>query len=85
MNSMILDFLKIHGEQLETDIAKALRLPIKAVKADVAQLSSAGEIVCCNVTRYLNGIRVDGVSCRLSLGGPLPKAKPGPKPGAKQP
>jgi hypothetical protein len=85
MNSVILDYLKTHGERLDTEIATSLRMSIKTVKADVALLSSAGDIVCCNVTRYLDGKRVDGVSCRLSLGGRLPKVKSGPKPGAEQP
>jgi hypothetical protein len=82
MNEAILQFLKIHGDGLDTEIAKALHLPMAQVTDHVLQLSLAGDVVCCKVTRYLNGKEIEGLSCRLS--GSLPTPARGPKVGAKR-
>lgn len=82
MNASILDFLKTNGEQLEAEIAKALHMPMTLVQSQVSQLSSAGEVICCKVTRYIDGKKIEGMSCRLSCN--LPPHAPGPKPGAKR-
>ncbi|MBI4990395.1 MAG: ArsR family transcriptional regulator [Rhodocyclales bacterium] len=82
MNALILNFLKTNGEGLDADIAKALHLPVSLVKTQVSQLSSAGEVICCKVTRYVDGKKIEGISCRLS--GNLPTPARGPKPGAKR-
>ena len=82
MNASILHFLKTHGEGLDADIAKALHIPTALVKSHVSQLSAAGEVICCNVTRFDNGKKIEGVSCRLSHSVPAPAR--GPKPGAKR-
>lgn len=82
MNASILNFLKIHGERLDTEIATALQMPMTRVRSHISQLSSAGEIVCCKVTRYIGGEKIEGVSYRLSCTMPPPAR--GPKPGAKR-
>ena len=82
MNASILLFLKTHGERLDAEIATALQMPMTRVKSHVSQLSSLGEIVCCKVTRYVNGEKIEGVSYRLSCTMPAPAR--GPKPGAKR-
>ena len=82
MNASILLFLKTHGERLDSEIANALQMPITRVKSHVSQLSSAGEIVCCKVTRYSGGEKIEGVSYRLSCTIPAPAR--GRKPGAKR-
>ncbi len=82
MNALILDFLKTNGEGLDADIARALHLPVSLVKAQVSQLSTAGEVICCQVTRYVGGKKIEGICCRLS--GNLPTPARGPKPGAKR-
>jgi hypothetical protein len=66
MNASILDFLKTNGERLEAEIANALHVPMTLVQSHVSQLSSAGEVVCCKVTRFLDGKKIEGTSCRLS-------------------
>jgi predicted transcriptional regulator len=81
MNASILDFLKANGEQLDVQIAEALRMPMALVSSHVAQLSSAGEVICCKRTRYIDGKPIEGVSCRLSCHVPPPAR--GRKPGAK--
>lgn len=82
MKASILNFLKTNGEGLDIDIAKALHMPMEVVKRHVSQLSMAGEVICCNVTRYVDGKTIAGVSCRLSY--TIPARARGPKPGAKQ-
>jgi predicted transcriptional regulator len=81
MNASILEFLKANGEQLDAQIAEALRMPMALVSSHVSQLSSAGEVICCKRTRYIDGKPIEGVSCRLSCHVPPPAR--GRKPGAK--
>ncbi len=82
MNASILTFLKANGEQLDADIALALKIPLPQLKRQVAQLSAAGDVICCNVTRYIEGKKIEGVSCRLSCDLPAPAR--GRKPGVKK-
>lgn len=82
MNTSILQFLRANGEQLDAEIAKALHIPKPQVLNHIAELSALGEVICCRVTRFVGGKKVEGVSCRLSAYVP-PKAT-GPKPGAKR-
>lgn len=82
MRTTILEFLRSNGEQLDAEIAKALHLTKAEVLNHISQLSSAGDVICCQVTRYLGGKPVQGVSCRLSAY--IPPRAPGPKPGAKR-
>jgi hypothetical protein len=74
MNASILDFLKTNGERLEAEIANALHVPMTLVQSHVSQLSSTGEVICCKVTRYLDGKKIEGTGCRLAgarTGNPL--------------
>jgi hypothetical protein len=82
MNEPLLQFLRSNGEQMDAEIAKALHISKPQVLAQIAALSAAGEVICCQVTRFFGGKKVEGVSCRLSAYVP-PKAT-GPKPGAKR-
>ena len=66
MNASILDFLQANGEKMEVDIAKALQAPVAVVQTHLAQLSAAGEVICCKVTRFPGGKKVEGLSYRLS-------------------
>lgn len=79
MNTSILQFLKNNGEKLDAEIAKALHIPMAQLKTQVAQLSAAGDVICCNVTRYVEGKKIEGISCRLSCD--LPSPARGRKPG----
>ncbi len=82
MKTAILQFLRDNGEQLDADIAAALRVPKALVLNHISQLSSAGEVICCQVTRYVRGKEIAGVSCRVSAY--VPPRATGPKPGAKR-
>lgn len=82
MNASILTFLKANGEQLDADIALALKIPLAQLKKQVTQLSASGDVICCNVTRYIEGKKIEGISCRLSCDLPAPAR--GRKPGVKK-
>jgi hypothetical protein len=82
MKTTILQFLKDNGEQLDADIAAALHMPKSVVLNQISQLSSAGEVICCQVTRFVRGKQIEGVSCRVSAY--VPPRATGPKPGAKR-
>ncbi|MDR3300182.1 MAG: ArsR family transcriptional regulator [Candidatus Accumulibacter sp.] len=82
MNVNILDYLKTNGEQLDVDIAAALSIPMPQLKTLVEQLSVSGNIICCHVTRFIDGKKIEGTSCRLSCDIPAPSR--GRKPGSKK-
>ncbi|HWQ37750.1 MAG TPA: winged helix-turn-helix domain-containing protein [Burkholderiales bacterium] len=82
MNAAILQYLKDNGEQLDADIAKALQMPQSLVQRHISQLSASGEVICCQLTRYVGGKKIEGISCRLSAY--VPPRATGPKPGAKK-
>jgi DNA-binding IclR family transcriptional regulator len=82
MKTSILQYLRSNGEQMDAEIAKALHLPKAVVLNHISELSSSGEVICCQVTRYQSGKPVEGVSCRLSAY--IPPRATGPKPGAKR-
>lgn len=82
VNASILEFLKANGQRMEAEIADALKMPVSKVKTHVADLTSTGDIICCNVTRFDAGKKIEGISCRLSCYMPPPARgrKPGVKP-----
>ncbi len=66
MNTSIIDFLQVNGEKMEAEIALALQMPMALVQSHLAQLSSAGDVICCKVTRYLGEKKIEGTSYRLA-------------------
>ena len=71
-NVSILQYLKANGEQMDSDLAEALSIPISRLRDLVAELSIAGDVICCQVTRYIDGHKFEGTSCRLSCDLPAP-------------
>ena len=82
MNTSLFTFLKANGETLDADIALALKIPLAQLKRQVAELSVSGDVICCNVTRFIEGKKIEGISCRLSCDLPAPAR--GRKPGVKK-
>ncbi len=83
METAILQYLRANGEQLDADIAEALDIPHAQLQRQLSQLSAAGEVICCHVTRYSGEKKIEGMSYRLSAH--VPPRAPGRKPGgAKQ-
>jgi hypothetical protein len=82
MNESILKYLKANGEQLDSEISEALQIPMAQLRNQVAQLSASGDVICCKVTRFIDGKKIEGTSCRLSCDLPAPAR--GRKPGVKK-
>ena len=79
----ILKYLKDRGEQLDSEIATAVGLPLESVRRHVSALSARGEVMTCQSTRYSDGKKTEGLLCRIA--GYVPPAAPGRKPKAKAP
>jgi len=73
----ILQYLKTHGERLDTEIAEALGLSLANVRAQLADLAARREIMICHSTRFEKGKKIEGMKCRLA--GFVPPAAPGRK------
>ena len=82
MNASILKFLRANGEQLDSEISQALHIPLPQLRNQVAELSASGEVICCQVTRFIDSKKIEGTSCRLSCDLPAPAR--GRKPGVKR-
>lgn len=78
-NTPILQYLKKHGQHLDTEIAVATGIPLQKVRLSLSDLSSRGEISQCSVTRFNDGKPIQGMLCRIS--GSIPPSTPGRKPG----
>ena len=82
INASILEFLRAKGPHLDLAIAEALKVPLAKVRAHVADLASSGDLICCNATQFVNGVAIEGISCRPSCYTPPPAR--GRKPGVKK-
>jgi predicted transcriptional regulator len=82
MNATILEYLKDKGEQMDADVAKALRVPQDVVRKHIAELSSTGELISCQVTRFKGDRKIEGVACRLA--GEAPSWSPRRNTGARK-
>ena len=73
----ILEHLKGHGEQLDSEIAKATGISLANVRLGVSELSARGEVITCRVIRFNDGKKIDGVLYRAA--GYIPPPAPGRK------
>lgn len=74
----ILQYLKKHGEQLDTEIAVATGVPLSVAHLFLSELAAKGEITVCRSIKFEKGKKVEGISCRLV--GYIPQAAAGKKP-----
>lgn len=81
-NAPILQYLKKHGQQLDSEIAAATRIRFPRFASRCFDLSARGEISRCSTTRYSDGKPVEGTLCRVA--GYIPPATPGRKPRRKK-
>jgi predicted ArsR family transcriptional regulator len=79
--TVILQYIKKHGQLLDTEIAAGTDISLKMVRTSLSELSSQGEISQCSVTRFTDGKPVEGILCRVA--GSTPPKAPGRKPGTK--
>jgi len=73
----ILQYLKTHGERLDTEIAEATGFSLAKVRLLLSELAEQGEIMSCHSIRFDKGKKIEGLKCRLA--GYIPPAAPGRK------
>ncbi|OGS96222.1 MAG: transcriptional regulator [Gallionellales bacterium RIFCSPLOWO2_02_FULL_57_47] len=73
----ILQYLKKHGEQLDSEIAVATGISLAKVRLHLSELAAKGEIMTCHSIRFEKGKKAEGIRCRLA--GYIPPAAPGRK------
>jgi hypothetical protein len=73
----IIQYLKLKGEQLDSQIATGTGIALATVRARVDELSARGEVMVCRSIRYRNGKPIEALLCRIS--GYIPPAAPGRK------
>lgn len=73
----ILQYLKDHGEQLDSEIATGTGISLANVRQRVSDLSARGEVITCRVIRFKDGKQSDGVLYRAA--GYIPPPAPGRK------
>ena len=78
--TQILQYLKKHGQRLDTEIAKDTGIALATVRERVATLRASGDVITCDLTRFEEGKPIQAWICRVS--GYTPPPAPGRK--AKQ-
>ena len=73
----ILQYLKTHGERLDSEIAEATGLTLANARKQLVELAAQREIMVCYSTRYEKGKPIEAMKCRLA--GFIPPAAPGRK------
>lgn len=73
----ILQYLKTHGERLDSEIADAVGISVVKVRLHITELAGKGDVMTCHSIRFEKGKKIEGIRCRLS--GYIPPAAPGRK------
>jgi cytochrome c-type biogenesis protein CcmE len=73
----IVKFLKINGESLDDDIAKAIGMSLPKVRIELSELTANGDVMCYQSTKYVDGKKIEGTRCRIA--GIVPQSAPGRK------
>ena len=73
----ILQYLKLNGEQLDSEIATATGISLAKVRLSVSELSARGDVIVCRSIRFKEGKPIEAMLCRVS--GYIPPAAPGRK------
>ncbi len=74
----ILQHLKKHGESSDNEIAEATGIPLTDLHLYLAELKTKNHIMLCHSTKFIEGVKIESVICRIS--GYIPPNKPGVKP-----
>jgi hypothetical protein len=73
----ILQYLKLNGERLDSEIAAATGQSLAKVRVSLSELSVKGDVIACRSIRFKDGKPIDGLLYRMS--GYIPPAAPGRK------
>ncbi|NOU40223.1 MAG: ArsR family transcriptional regulator [Methylotenera sp.] len=74
----ILQYMKMHGQKLDREIAKDTGIALPQVRLAITKLQGTKAVFSCNVINFDNGVAIEGILCRFS--GYFPPAAPGRKP-----
>jgi predicted ArsR family transcriptional regulator len=77
-----LQCLKKHGQRLDVEIVKEMRLPLAIVRQHLAALAESREAIVCKTIQFENGRTFEAWQGRVS--GFIPPAAPGRKPKARK-
>lgn len=75
--NQILQYLKVHGERLDTEIAEATGISLTTAQIFLSELTANGLIMSCHLIRFENDKKIEGLTCRLA--GYIPQPAPGRK------
>ena len=56
----ILQYMKIHGQKLDREIAKDTGISLIQVRITIAELQNLKEISSCSVINFENGVAIEG-------------------------
>ena len=76
-----LQCLKKHGQRLDLEIAKEMRVPLAIVRQHLTALAASREAIVCKTIQFMNGRQVEAWQGRVS--GFVPPHAPGRKPKPK--
>jgi predicted ArsR family transcriptional regulator len=76
-----LQYLKKHGQRLDLEIAKELRVPLATVRQHLVALAESREAIVCKTIQFEKGRQFEAWQGRIS--GYVPPAAPGRKPKTK--
>ncbi|HEX5129469.1 MAG TPA: ArsR family transcriptional regulator [Usitatibacter sp.] len=76
-----LQVLKKHGQRLDVEIAKELRMPLATVRQHLSALVDSREAIVCKTIQFDKGRQYEAWQGRVA--GYVPPASPGRKPKAK--
>ena len=76
-----LQCLKKHGQRLDLEIAKEMRVTLATVRQHLTALVASREAIVCKTIQFENGRQFEAWQCRIS--GYVPPATPGRKPKSK--
>jgi predicted ArsR family transcriptional regulator len=77
----VLQCLKKHGQRLDVEIAKEMRVPLATVRKHLADLAESRHAIVCKTIQFENGRPFEAWQGRVS--GFIPPAAPGRKPKPK--
>ena len=73
----ILQYLKKHGEKLDSEIAVDTGISLAETHFHLSKLAAKNHIQVCHSIKFVNGKEISAIICRIS--GYIPPAKPGAK------
>lgn len=68
----VLQYLRLNGEQLDSQIATGTGIPLATVQRYLSELSERSELITCRLIRFENGEKIDATLYRASAYTPPP-------------